>query len=92
MIDCSKVSRSGLFEVICDVYVEGDMVTRSYTYSVVMKTLPTSEAVIDYINSKQGEDATDVYGPANYIARYKKLQAIKMAKVVPEPFDDSIPF
>ena len=81
MINCSKASQSGLFEIIGEVLIEGDCVTPNRSHMFRMATLPTSEAAKKYIEL-HGEHTyiAEVRGPANYVARYKKWLAIKFEK------------
>lgn len=79
MIACQGVSASGLFEIIGEVLVEGDCITRSRVHRFRMATLATSEAAQAYLNNHHDYHPVDVYGPANYVARHKKLLAIQAA-------------
>jgi hypothetical protein len=85
MINCSRPSRTGLFEIFGSVLIEGDCYTPNREHFFLMAILPTSEAAKQYIELHSPHTyISEVRGPANYIERYKKWETIKFKKWLPQ--------
>jgi hypothetical protein len=83
LLRITEASKSGKFEAVTTVIIEGDSYTRSTVYTAICGTFDTVEAALAYAKKSNDNDETElgvgVRGPANFVARMRKVNASREA-------------